>query len=168
MNALTRFVCMPLGGGGNLAGVLNVLAWGAGYPSAVSLARGYPRHSPGEFNATELLRTGEVDAALIVSGDPSSRLSREARDHLGRIPRIVLGSDSPIATGDPTVFVRTATFGISTPGTVYRMDGVPLPLREVLASSFPSDRAVLRAIEHRVRSLGASDTDLEREGDRWR
>ncbi len=148
----------------NLAGALNVLTWRTGYPSAVSLARGFPRHGPGEFNAADLLSTGEVDAALIVSGDPSSRLPGRARERLGRIPRIVLGSDDSGMTPSPTVFFRTAVFGINTSGTVYRLDGVPLPLRRVLASPCSSDEVVLRAIERRVLSPGAPQTDVPGEG----
>jgi formylmethanofuran dehydrogenase subunit B len=142
-----------------------VLTWCTGYPAAINFARGYPRHGPCEFHAEELLRSGQADAALIVSGDPSARLPEEARDHLGRIPCIMLGSGGPTMSRNPTVFFRTAVFGIHTDGTVYRMDGVPLPLRAVLASSFPDDEGVLRAIERRVRSLGAAGAAGKTEGD---
>jgi formylmethanofuran dehydrogenase subunit B len=165
LNALTRFVCMPLGGGGNLVGARNVLAWRTGFPSAINFARGYPRHGPLEFHADELLSTGQVDAALIVSGDPTSQLGDQARDHVGRIPAIVLGSNPPSVSRSPAVFFRTAAFGIGARGTAYRMDGVPLPLRAVLAPSFPTDGEVLRAIEHRVRSLGGVAPDIRTEGE---
>jgi formylmethanofuran dehydrogenase subunit B len=153
MNARTRFVCLPLQGGGNLPGARNVLAWSTGYSSAVSLARGYPRFGPGEFSAESILRRGEADAALIVSDDPVSRLAGPAREHLSRIPSIWLSSEGIESGFDATVVLRTAPFGIDTPGTAYRMDGVPLPLRTVLASSVPRGEDVLRAIESRVRSF---------------
>jgi formylmethanofuran dehydrogenase subunit B len=165
LNERTRFVCMPLRGGGNLVGALNVMAWCTGYPAAVSLAGGYPRHGPGEFHADGLLGSGQADAALIVSDDPTSRLTAEAKEHLERIPRIVLCSEASGASRDATVLFRTAVFGINTDGTVYRMDAVPLPTRAVLASSFPSEEGVLRAIERRVRSLGAADRDARTEGE---
>ena len=47
----------------------------------------------------------------------------------------------------------TATYGINTPGTVYRMDDVPIPLRPAFDSPYPSDEQVLTAIHHRVREL---------------
>jgi formylmethanofuran dehydrogenase subunit B len=166
MNALTRFVCLPLPGAANLAGARNVLAWRTGYPSAVCLARGYPSYSPGEFNADEILVRGEADAALIVSGDPVSQLTGQALEHLSRIPCIVLSSGASSGL-DPVVLFQTAVFGINIPGTVHRMDGVPLPLRTVLASSSPSDEGVLRAIERRVRSLAATGPRVTEEGERW-
>jgi formylmethanofuran dehydrogenase subunit B len=168
MNSLTRFVCMPLRGGGNPLGALNVLTWRTGYPSAVSFARGYPGHRPGDLNAYELLRTPVVDAALITSADPMARGSIAAYGGLQWLPRIVLSSDSSIASGNPTVFFRTAEFGVSVTGSVYRMDGVPLPLRGVLPSPFPSTEGILRAIGDRVRSMAAADSSTPRESDSWR
>ncbi len=168
MNALTRFVAMPLGGPGNLAGARNVLTWRTGYPSAVNLARGHPRHGPREFSAEMVLRRQHADAALIVSGDPTSGLTEAACEHLGRIPCIVLGSEGPIATRNPAVFFRTAVFGISTPGTVYRMDGVPLPLRGVLASAAPSPEGVLRAIGRRMGPLDERAGAVPTEAGSWR
>ena len=42
--------------------------------------------------------------------------------------------------------VLVAATGISAPGTVYRMDEVPLPLRPALRSPYPTDEEVLRRI----------------------
>lgn len=164
LNTRTRFVALPLGGAGNAVGARNVLTWRTGYPFAVDLARGKPRHGPGEFNAEGVLRTARADAVLIVAGDPTPGLCPEAREHLGRIPRVVLGSERPVATGEPAVVIPTAAFGISTPGTAYRMDGVPLPLRSVIASSLPTDEVVLRAIDRGVRSLSRHDGRARAEG----
>ena len=167
MNAHTRFVVMPLGGSGNHAGVQNVLAWQTGYPLAVSLAEGYPRYSPGEFTANDLLSRGEADAALVVSGDPVSQLTEVACKHLSRIPRIVLNSDGGPPLPGSSVFFRTSHFALRTTGTVFRMDGVPLPLRAVLPSTLPSDEAILRAIERRVMSEEPSSSpDDKGDGER--
>ena len=54
-----------------------------------------------------------------------------------------------------TVVFHTATYGINTPGTVYRMDDVPIPLRPAFDSPLPSDYEVLKGIERRVRELAA-------------
>ncbi len=158
MNAHSRFTCMPLSPfAGNLVGARNVLAWSTGYPGAVSLARGYPRPGPGEFGAVSLLRDGRVDAALILGGEMNEDFSAEAQEHLSRIPVIVLETYNEHPPPDAAVFFRTAIFGINTTGTVYRMDGVPLPLRTVLPSPYPSDEEILRAVERRVLSLIAQD-----------
>ncbi len=68
---------MPLHSGRNATGAQNVLTWQTGYPSAISLAAGYPRYGPGEFTASDLLRRGESDAALIVSDESIPELGRE-------------------------------------------------------------------------------------------
>jgi formylmethanofuran dehydrogenase subunit B len=151
LNDFTRFVCMRMSGGGNPTGAENVLTWMTGYPFAVNLARGYSRYGPGEYSASVLLGRGEADAALIVSGDPTASLSPEASEHLARIPRIALVSkDLPTVQGATVVF-HTATYGINTPGTVYRMDGVPIPLRPAVPSELPSVEEILRRIEGRIR-----------------
>ena len=48
---------------------------------------------------------------------------------------------------EPTVRVTTAIYGIHRPGTAYRMDEIPIPLRPVLTSTAPSDAEVLRSID---------------------
>ncbi|MGH8597200.1 MAG: hypothetical protein ACREXT_11135 [Gammaproteobacteria bacterium] len=51
------------------------------------------------------------------------------------------------------VACTTATYGISVPGTVYRMDDVAISLRTALPSPYPSDEEVLTRIKERVREL---------------
>ena len=106
--------------------------------------------------------------ALIVSGGPLSRLSVEALRALATIPCILLGSAYDATRLEPTVMFQTAFNGVESFGTVYRMDGVPLPLRPALASPSPRDVDVLRAIEEKVRSLTAPGPDGTREGQTWR
>jgi formylmethanofuran dehydrogenase subunit B len=156
MNAHARFVSVSLGGPGNAAGADNVLTWQTGYPFAVNLARGYPRFGPGEYSASEVLSRAECDAALIVAGDPLAHLEPAAVAHLNRIPSIVLHSRDTAAARSATVAFRTATYGINTPGTVYRADGVPIPLRPALPSPLPADTEILKRIETRVRKLKTS------------
>ncbi len=86
MNAHTRFVAMPLRAGGNVTGADNVVCWQTGYPFAVNLSRGYPRYNPGEYTAVELLSRGEVDAAMIVTGDPMQLVRRRGPHASGRHP----------------------------------------------------------------------------------
>jgi formylmethanofuran dehydrogenase subunit B len=42
--------------------------------------------------------------------------------------------------------------GISAPGTVYRMDEIPIPLRPILDSPYPTDEEVIRRIHEKVRA----------------
>jgi formylmethanofuran dehydrogenase subunit B len=54
------------------------------------------------------------------------------------------------------VVFTTATYGINTPGTVYRMDDVAITLRPASDSPYPSDEEILTAIKNRVRELLAA------------
>ena len=47
---------------------------------------------------------------------------------------------------DATVQFTTAIYGIHAAGTVYRMDEVPIPVRQLLETALPTDEDVLRAI----------------------
>jgi formylmethanofuran dehydrogenase subunit B len=160
MNAHARFVCVPLGGRGNRSGAENVLTWQTGFPWGVNLARGYPRFSPGDYSSTPTLERGEADAAIIIAGDPMSYFGDKACERLRRIPTIVLDSGTTATTRIATIVFHTATCGINTPGTVYRADGVPIPVRGAVFSPLPTDEAILKKIERRVRELKA-DADLE-------
>jgi formylmethanofuran dehydrogenase subunit B len=150
LNRHTRFVAKPMRGHGNVTGADNVVSWSTGYPFGMSFGRGYPRFNPGEFTAVDLLVRGEADAALIIAADPAANFPQAAIDHLGRIPVVVLDPALSATARLARVAFTTAMYGINTPGTVYRMDDVPIRLRPALPSPYPSDEAVLQAILRRL------------------
>ena len=153
LNEFTRFYAKPMRGHGNVTGADNVVSWQTGYPFGVNLGRGYPRFNPGEFTTADTLARGEADAALIVASDPMANFSQPAREHLSRIPYVALDpKETPTVRGAAVAFT-TATYGINTGGTVYRMDDVPIPLRPAFDSPYPADEEVLRKIERRIREL---------------
>jgi formylmethanofuran dehydrogenase subunit B len=156
LNAFTRFAIKPMRGHGNVTGADNVVSWQTGYPFGVNLGRGYPRFNPGEFTTSDTLARGEADAALIVASDPMGNFAQPAREHLARIPYVCLDPKETATTRGAAVAFTTATYGINTPGTVYRMDDVPIPLRPAFDSPYPSDQEVLTAIERRARELQQS------------
>ncbi len=150
LNEHGRFAAKPMRGHGNVTGADNVVAWQTGFPFGVGLNRGYPRFNPGEFTATDVLCRGEADAALIIAADPAANFAEPARQHLRRIPVISLDpKDTPTARLARVAFC-TAPYGISTPGTVYRMDDVPIYLRPALPSPHPSDQQVLELLDQAV------------------
>ncbi len=153
LNAYTRFVCKPNRGHGNVTGADNVVSWRTGFPFGVNLSRGYPRFNPGEYTTADVLARGEADAALIVASDHMSNFSQAARDHLARIPYIALDPKETPTTRAATVAFTTAAYGINVPGTVYRMDDVPIPLRPAFESPHPSDLEVLQGIERHIKQL---------------
>lgn len=153
MNKYTRFTCKPNRGHGNVTGADNVVSWRTGYPFGVNLARGYPRFNPGEYTSSDVLARKEADAAMIIASDPMGNFSQPAREHLASIPYIALDPKDTPTTRQAAVAFTVATYGINVPGTVYRMDDVPIPLRPAFEVKHPSDLEVLNAIEKRVLEL---------------
>ncbi len=127
-----------------------VMRWTTSYPFGVNLSRGYPRFNPGEYSTVDVLVRGDNDAALILGADPGATMPQPAIDHLSRIPTIVLDPKVTHTSRLARVHITTAATGISAPGTVYRMDEVPLPLRPALHSPYPTDEEVLRRIGEAV------------------
>src|SRR5205814_726526 len=152
MNAFTKFVAMPMRGHGNVTGADVVMRYTTGYPFGVSLTRGYPRFNPGEFSSVDLLVRGDVDACLVLGADPGATMPQPAIDHMARVPTIVLDPKVTHTSRLARVHITTAVTGVSAPGTVYRMDEVPLPLRPALKSPYPTDEEVLKRI---IRAVGA-------------
>lgn len=150
LNTFTRFVILPLGGPGNLAGAEAALTWQTGFPSSVSLASGFPQSLPSATSAEALLARGGADAALILGDTASIDLSDASRARLGSIPTVVIAPKATAPANTAAVALDSATFGIDTPGTVMRPDGVVLPLRPALAATAPTDVELLRAIEDRL------------------
>ena len=157
MNKYTRFVCKPNRGHGNVTGADNVVTWRTGYPFGVNLGREYPRFNPGEYTASDVLARGEADAAMIIASDPMANFSQPAREHLKSIPYVALDPKETPTTRHAAVAFSVATYGINVPGTVYRMDDVPIPLRPAFDSPFPSDLEILQGIETRVKELKAGE-----------
>jgi len=143
LNVHTHFSVVLMRGHGNVAGADQVLTWQSGYPFAVSYGRGYPVYGPGEFSAVDVLAHGECDAALILASDPLAHLPHAAAQRLREIPTILLDPRPGLTAQVARVVLPTACYGLDVAGTFYRMDGVPIRLRAVLARSRPSDEEVL-------------------------
>ena len=161
LNEYTHFVAKPVRGHGNVTGADNVVSWQTGYPFGVNFSRGYPRFNPGEFTTVDLLARGEADAAMFIATDPGSNFPKAAIEHMKKIPVIALDTKATDTTQLAKVAFTTATYGINTGGTVYRMDDVPISLRPAFPSPYPGDEEILTAIKKRVAELLA-----EKRGDR--
>jgi formylmethanofuran dehydrogenase subunit B len=150
LNDFTRFYARRMRRYGDVAGADSVLAWQTGYPFGVNLARGYPRYNPGEFTGPDLLARGEVDCCVLVGSETAADFPPVALDRLRAIPVVAL--DPPGAAPPVPAEVRftTAVYGVHRPGTAYRMDEVPIPLRVLLPTDYPSDGEVLDAVLRRL------------------
>ena len=146
LNAHTRFHARRMRIPGDVSGADNVLCWQTGFPFSVNLSRGYPRYNPDEYSAAQMLQRGEVDACLLVGSESMSQMPPRAVAHLRSIPTIILDHPTVESAIAPTVRITTAVYGIHLPGTAYRMDEVPIPLRPILPARYPSDAEVLESI----------------------
>ncbi len=146
LNQFTRFHVRRMRVLGDVSGADNVLCWQTGYPFAVNFSHGFPRYNPGEFSASDMLARGEPDVMLLVGSERVDHFSPAALAHLKSIPTILLDNSLAKPIWEPTVRITTAIYGIHRPGTAYRMDDVPIPLRPSLETTAPSDGEVLRAL----------------------
>lgn len=141
LNHFTKFAVMPMRGHSSAT-----LTGQTGYPYAVNFSRGYPQYGPGEFSAVDLLARREADAALILAADPIASFPYHAAHYLEEIPTIAIDSGRSMTTEVAKVVIPVAAAGISAEGTAYRMDNIPLRLRKVVDSPYPSDEEVLGKI----------------------
>jgi formylmethanofuran dehydrogenase subunit B len=113
----------------------------------------------------DVLERSETDACLPVGSEGVSRFSAAALGHLRGIPTIALDYPTVESVPPPTVRFTTAVYGVHRPGTAYRMDEIPIPLRGFLPTDYPSDGDVLdmllepctsdAALQRLARSKGA-------------
>jgi formylmethanofuran dehydrogenase subunit B len=150
LNAHTRFAARRLRVPGDVAGADGVLCWQTGFAFAVNFTRGFPRYNPGEFTANELSARSEIDACLLVGSESVGLLGATAQATLRRIPTIVLDYPHVEAPLQPTVQFTTAIYGIHAPGTAYRMDEIPIPLRRLMASPYKTDDEILTELLQRI------------------
>jgi len=155
LNQFTRFVLLGMGSGANIPGAEAVSTWQTGFAGEVSLNSGAPRSLRGVTSAETQLARGQADLALIVGKLAPATLSEQARAHLARIPRVVIGSEAMTTRENVPleVTLRSSTYGVDTPGTVTRTDGVVLPLRPFLTPRRPTDQEWLEALSRRVREI---------------
>ena len=168
LNSYTRFYARRMRIPGDVTGADTVLCWQTGYPFAVNLMRGFPRHNPGEYSANEVLAREEADACLMVGSEGVEQLSDSAVAHLQRIPTIFLDYPNVKCPFTPAVRFTTAIYGIHARGTAYRMDEVPIPLRAILPPTYATDHAVLNTLRTAIEQqksaspMNSSATDIPR------
>ncbi len=143
LNQQSRVVSRSIGCKGNVSGSGQVLTWTTGYPHSVDFARKYPRYSPKEYSAAELLSREEIDAVLIMGSVDAMSPGAGLLDPIpNSVPSIAVDPFNAPAF-EATISFRTSLPGFDHGGTVYRVDGVPLPLRPFRKSHLPSEAEVL-------------------------
>lgn len=153
LNLHTRFVARRMRIPGDVTGADSVLCWQTGFPFSVSLSRGYPRYNPGEFSAGPMLSRGDADCVVLIGAERLEKFSEVSRQFLAGIPVIHLDPPGRDWGVQAAVRFHTAIDGVHRRGTVYRMDEVPVPVRQLVSSELPSDEEVLRAITRTIRAI---------------
>jgi formylmethanofuran dehydrogenase subunit B len=148
LNAYTKWGLLPMRGHYNVSGANKTSTWVTGYPYAVDFARGYPRFSPGEYTAVDMLAHGEADALLNIAADPVAHFPRAAVAHLAKIPVINIDPKVNLTSQLAEVNIPAAIAGIECDGAATRMDGLPLYLKKVIdpPEGVIPDRDILRMI----------------------
>jgi len=155
LNQYTKFMIMPMRGHYNVTGANVVSTWQTGYPFAVDMSQGYPRYNPGETSVVDILSRGESDAALIVASDPVAHFPRESVKNLVAKPLIVIDPERNATSLFADVIFPCAVAGVEAEGTAYRMDRVPLPLKQLVKppKSCLSDQEILCRILREARRI---------------
>ena len=113
-----------------------------------------------------MLARKEIDACVLVGGDTVRDFPPAALAHLRTIPVILLDAPGAAPPVVPAVHFETAVYGVHRPGTAYRMDEVPIPLRVLLPGNLPTDADVLGGV---VGTGGKAVTFVRGPlGSRWR
>jgi formylmethanofuran dehydrogenase subunit B len=89
-----------------------------------------------------------------VASDPLGHLPAAAAERLRSIPVVTIDAVDTATARAARIAFTTAAPGLHEPGVVHRLDGVPVPLRAVLESAYPSDREILTAIAGRIERRG--------------
>ncbi|MFO0792208.1 MAG: formylmethanofuran dehydrogenase subunit B [Pirellulales bacterium] len=151
LNKSTRFTAHYLPSSSGLTGAETVLCWQTGFPFAVNFASGFPRFHREDYSANQLLERGEVDACVVVGSETVGKLSAAAQHALHSVNTITLDYPNVESALAGTVQFTAAVYGIHTPGTAYRMDGVPIPLRKYIDTTYPTDETVLNTLAARLK-----------------
>lgn len=153
LNRHTRWIMWPMRGHYNVVGAGEVATWEAGYQYAIDFSRGYPRFSPAEFSAGEVLKKKDCDALLLIASDPVAHFPKVAVKHLKEIPVIQIDPFPNMSTLVANIAIPSAVAGIEAEGTAYRMDGIPLRVKKVVESNYWSDEHILEKLLEKVKEI---------------
>lgn len=133
LNQFTKVVAIPMIGHYNMIGFNHVCSWLTGFPYGVDFRKEYPMFNPGETTTVELLQQKEIDAMLCVAADPVSALPYSLTSYLKEIPVITMDRQMTPTTRISKIVIPVALSGIEVSGTAYRMDSVPLYMKNIIS-----------------------------------
>ena len=146
LNRDRPFFLFPLSGDFNSSGLYHLLLnelGGAGAPDFGAEEAVTPLH-PGGFPGSG---RGLVAGADLLWFLPEAQVEDLKRR---RVPIVALSPFANRTTGQAAVILPTALAGIEAPEVAYRMDGLPLVLRQLMASALPPDHQVLADLQRLI------------------
>ena len=152
LNEIGSHAYVPLGGGQNPEGAAEVLAWTAARSGSVDFSRREAMETPFESLA-EMLKRRAVDAVLLVGVDPIAELEPNEWQWLGQIPTITLSTSTTATSESSTVCFPNTALGWDSAGTVFRSDGVCLPLTAMIDKEVFESVDILSRIDHHLAQL---------------
>ncbi|MHA1608162.1 MAG: formylmethanofuran dehydrogenase subunit B [Candidatus Freyarchaeota archaeon] len=154
LNEYTRFVVLPMAGHYNMIGFNHVATQTVGFPFGIDFSRGAPYSNPGETTFAEMLGRGEFDAALIIGSNPVFSFPIELVRKLVRKPLIVIDCFRTATVEHAQVAIPAAITGIEAGGIAYRMDSIPIILKDFLKppEGVLSDAEIIKLLLEKVRS----------------
>ena len=154
LNDRTRFVMQSLGPETSLLTARQSICWQTGGAGAVRFVDAAPVYDPIVNSAVRVLVSGETDCCVLVGGEWIGRLPESAIAHLSRCDTILLSPTVRELPFQPTVEIRTSTPGYDEPGTITRLDGVPLRLRPLVSPRHLSAAEILDRVRRELPVLG--------------
>jgi formylmethanofuran dehydrogenase subunit B len=158
LNKFGKWVAMPMRGHYNVNGANIVATYLTGFPYGIDFSSGKAYYNPGETTTSDLIMNNECDLLMSVASDPIGTLPQEVCSKCLDLKLIAMDPFQTTTTEIADVVLPVAISGIESPGTAYRMDGVPLPLKSVLKSpnNLKSDKEILNMILKELKRIQGS------------
>jgi formylmethanofuran dehydrogenase subunit B len=140
LNQRVPFVLFPLAGDFNTAGLYHLLLRELGSPFAPDFGdpSGLACHStPVDFSQKDAVLVAGADLFWLLPEDRVKEL--ESR----QVPIIVLSPFANRTTASAQVVFPVALAGVEAEEVAYRMDGLPVALRKLVPSAWPTDQQIL-------------------------
>ncbi|MHA1409009.1 MAG: formylmethanofuran dehydrogenase subunit B [Candidatus Odinarchaeia archaeon] len=156
LNKSSKWVAIPMRGHYNVTGANVVATYLSGFPFGIDFSGGYAYYNPGETTTSDLIMENDVDLIMSVAADPIGTLSQDVSSKCLDLKIISVDPFNTITTEVADVVFPTLITGIETSGTAYRMDSVPLPLKQIVTneSGLLSDEELLKRILNEIEKLG--------------
>ena len=132
LNKYSKWVLLPMRGHFNVNGFNIFMSYEMGFPYGVDFARGYPRYMIGETTTIDLLNRKEADLFMVIAADPGAHFPAGANMHLVDIPVIEIDIHWGPTTELADIVLPGTFIGLETEGTSYRMDSVPIHMKNAI------------------------------------